>query len=104
MNLTTARSAGRAREVGIRKVLGTERSDLGLQFLSESTLMVLVSFLIGIVIAFLALPLFNSLSGKTMKLSSLFSPVILPVLIALPFIVGLLAEVTRLSFYRASNQ
>jgi putative ABC transport system permease protein len=91
MNLTTARYAGRAREVGIRKVLGTERSNLVIQFLSESTLMVLVSFLIGIVIAFLALPLFNSLSGKTMTLASLFSPVILPVLIALPFIVGLLA-------------
>jgi putative ABC transport system permease protein len=91
MNLTTARSAGRAREVGIRKVLGTERRSLVMQFLSESTLMVLLSFLIGIGIAFLALPLFNSLSGKTMSLSSLFSPVIFPLLIALPFLVGLLA-------------
>ena len=91
MNLTTARSAGRAREVGIRKVLGTERRDLIMQFLSESTLMVLLSLVIGIVIAFLALPVFNSLSGKTMTLSSLFSPVILPLLIALPFVVGLLA-------------
>ncbi len=91
MNLTTARSAGRAREVGIRKVLGTERKGLVMQFLSESTLMVLLSFLIGIGIAFLALPLFNSLSGKTMTLSNLFSPLILPLLIALPFAVGLLA-------------
>jgi putative ABC transport system permease protein len=47
--------------------------------------------LIGIGIAFVALPLFNSLSGKTMTLVSLFSPVILPLLIALPFAVGLLA-------------
>jgi putative ABC transport system permease protein len=91
MNLTTARSAGRAREVGIRKVLGTERSSLVMQFLSESTLMVVLSFLIGIGIAFLALPLFNSLSGKSMTLASLFSPVLLPLLIALPFAVGLLA-------------
>jgi putative ABC transport system permease protein len=91
MNLTTARSAGRAREVGIRKVLGTERKELVTQFLTESTLMVFLSFLIGIGIAFLALPLFNSLSGKTMTLGSLFSPVILPLLIALPFAVGLLA-------------
>jgi len=91
MNLTTARSAGRAREVGVRKVLGTERRELIFQFLTESTLMVLLSFLIGIGIASLALPLFNSLSGKTMNLASLFSPMILPLLIALPFIVGLLA-------------
>lgn len=91
MNLTTARSAGRAREVGIRKVLGTEQKELVIQFLTESTLLVLLSFFIGIVIALLALPLFNSLSGKTMTLTSLFSPIILPLLIALPFAVGLLA-------------
>ncbi|MES1249614.1 MAG: FtsX-like permease family protein, partial [Chitinophaga rupis] len=91
MNLTTARSAGRAREVGIRKVLGTERRELVMQFLAESTLMVLLSLLIGIGIAYMALPLFNSLSGKTMTLASLFSPVVLPLLMALPFVVGLLA-------------
>jgi putative ABC transport system permease protein len=91
MNLTTARSANRAREVGVRKALGTERRELVMQFLTESTLMVFLSLLIGIGIAFLTLPLFNSLSGKTMTLVSLFSPVILPLLIALPFAVGLLA-------------
>lgn len=91
MNLTTARSAGRAREVGIRKVLGTERKELIIQFLTESTLMVFLSLLIAIGIAFLALPLFNTLSGKTMSTASLFSPVILPLLLCLPFVVGLLA-------------
>jgi putative ABC transport system permease protein len=91
MNLTTARSAGRAREVGIRKVLGTERKYLVIQFLTESTLMVFLSLLIAVGIAFLALPLFNSLAGKKMVLNSLFSPVILPLLIVLPFAVGLLA-------------
>ncbi|MGO4291504.1 ABC transporter permease [Chitinophaga sp. RAB17] len=91
MNLTTARSIGRAREVGVRKVLGTDRRELVMQFLIESVLMVFLSLLIGIGITFLALPLFNSLSGKTMTLASLFSPVILPLMIALPFAVGLLA-------------
>jgi putative ABC transport system permease protein len=62
-----------------------------MQFLTESTLMVFLSLLIGIGITFLALPLFNSLSGKAMTLGSLFSPMILPLLIALPFVVGLLA-------------
>src|SRR5690606_14475720 len=48
MNLTTARSAGRAKEVGIRKVLGTERKQLIAQFLSESTLMAIISLVIAI--------------------------------------------------------
>jgi putative ABC transport system permease protein len=91
MNLTTARSAGRAREVGIRKVLGTERKELILQFLTESTLMVLLSLLIAIGITSLTLPLFNSVAAKSMSMASLFSPVILPLLLALPFAVGLLA-------------
>jgi len=91
MNLTTARSANRAKEVGIRKVLGTGRKQLIIQFLAESTLMSLIAAVIAVAIAFLVLPLFNTLAGKTMTIQSLFSPVILPLLIALPFIVGLLA-------------
>jgi putative ABC transport system permease protein len=91
MNLTTARSANRAREVGIRKVLGTERKELITQFLAESTLMVFLSLIIAIGIASIVLPLFNNVASKTMVLGSLFSPVILPLLIALPFVVGLLA-------------
>jgi putative ABC transport system permease protein len=91
MNLTTARSANRAREVGIRKVLGTERKKLVTQFLAESTLMVILSMCIAIGIAALVLPLFNDVATKSMTLKSLFSPLILPILIALPFVVGLLA-------------
>src|SRR5579871_1853563 len=91
MNLTTARSANRAKEVGIRKVLGTEKKELITQFLVECTLMVTLSLLIAIGIAYLVLPLFNSVASKSMGLSNLFSPIILPLLIALPFVVGLLA-------------
>ncbi len=91
MNLTTARSANRAREVGIRKVLGTEKRNLVYQFLFESTLMVLLSLVIAILIVYIVLPLFNNVADKQMTLGSLFSPYILPVLIALPFIVGLMA-------------
>jgi putative ABC transport system permease protein len=91
MNLTTARSANRAREVGIRKVLGTERQELIMQFLTESTLMAILSLLIAIALAWLVLPLFNNISAKTMTMGSFFSPVILPLLIALPIGVGLLA-------------
>ncbi len=91
MNLTTARSANRAREVGIRKVLGTERKDLITQFLTESTLMAVLSLVIALLIAWLVLPLFNDVTTKQMDISSLYSPMILPLLVALPFIVGLLA-------------
>ena len=66
MNLTTARSANRAREVGIRKVLGTEKRQLITQFLFESTLMVVLSLLIAIVAVWLVLPLFNDVAAKQM--------------------------------------
>jgi len=91
MNLSTARSANRSREVGIRKVLGSGRKELIFQFLSESTLMALFSLVIGIGIAWMALPLFNSVSNKSMHISHLFSPLLLPLLIILPFAVGLVA-------------
>jgi putative ABC transport system permease protein len=91
MNLTTARSANRAKEVGIRKVLGTERKALIVQFLSESTLMVILSMIIAIVLAYFTLPIFNSIANKTMSLRILTSPLILPLLILLPLFVGLLA-------------
>ncbi|HZH96407.1 MAG TPA: FtsX-like permease family protein, partial [Flavisolibacter sp.] len=91
MNLTTARSTSRAREVGIRKVLGTERKNLVKQFLTESTLMALLSLFIALAIAYFVLPLFNDVSGKSMVMGSLLSPLTLPLLIALPFVVGLMA-------------
>jgi len=91
MNLTTARSANRAREVGIRKVLGTEKGQLVKQFLFESTMMVILALLIAIPAVWLVLPVFNDMAAKQMTATSLFSPYILPLLVALPFAVGLLA-------------
>ena len=91
MNLTTARSANRAREVGIRKVLGTLRKELIAQFLIESTLMALLSLCLGLCIAALALSFFNQVAGKAMSFSGIFSPQLLPFLLALPLAVGILA-------------
>ncbi|MFL5741291.1 MAG: ABC transporter permease [Flavisolibacter sp.] len=91
MNLSTARSANRAKEVGIRKVLGTERRNLISQFLTESVLMVLLSLMIAVGLTYFTLPLFNDISKKSMGLDTLFSPMILPLLVALPFMVGFLA-------------
>src|SRR5204862_885606 len=60
MNLTTARSANRAKEVGIRKVLGTDRRNLISQFLFESITMAVIALLLALVITYLLLPVFNN--------------------------------------------
>ncbi|MDP2058720.1 MAG: ABC transporter permease, partial [Flavobacteriaceae bacterium] len=91
MNLSTARSAKRAREVGIRKVLGTERKTLIFQFLAESTLTAFISLIIALGIAYLVLPLFNNVAAKSLSVNDLFGVQILPLLVLLPFVVGLLA-------------
>jgi putative ABC transport system permease protein len=91
INLTTARSANRAREVGIRKVLGTERKSLIIQFLSESTLMALIAVVLAAVIVYTVLPFFNDIAGKKLAITSLYSPAVLFFIILLPFIIGLTA-------------
>lgn len=68
MNLSTARSEQRAKEVGIRKTIGSMRRQLIQQFLSESLLVVIFAFLLSIVFVTAALPLFNALSGKEMHM------------------------------------
>jgi putative ABC transport system permease protein len=93
MNLTTARSANRAREVGIRKVLGTERKNLIVQFLTESVLLAYLAIIAAIGFVYLFLPLFNSISGKKMLFTVFMSPVGLMLIIALPFIVGIIAGI-----------
>jgi putative ABC transport system permease protein len=67
VNLTTARSVERAKEVGIRKVVGAERSQLASQFIGESVVLCLIAFLLTIVLSVLFLPLFNQLAGKTIS-------------------------------------
>jgi len=63
MNLSTARSEKRAREVGVRKAIGSARMDLIYQFLTESVLITFISFLLGLLLVVLALPAFNALTG-----------------------------------------
>jgi putative ABC transport system permease protein len=69
MNLSTARSAGRAREVGVRKVLGSNRGSLIYQFLTESTLVSFLAMIIALLFAALLLPYFNILAGKQIAFS-----------------------------------
>ncbi|CAN5794194.1 ABC transporter permease [soil metagenome] len=91
MNMSTARSSGRAKEVGIRKVLGTKRNTLITQFLVESTITALIALLIAIAIAYVVLPLFNDVAAKSLHVKDLLDMRILPFIIAIPFIVGILA-------------
>lgn len=80
INLSTARSAGRAKEVGLRKVLGSYRSSLIAQFLTESLIYSFISFILGIMVAWLLLPYFNSIAARTLAMPWLewwFVPVIL---------------------------
>lgn len=68
MNLATARSERRAREVGVRKSVGSRRRELILQFLGESLLITIISFLLALVVVELALPFYNSLTEKKLIL------------------------------------
>jgi putative ABC transport system permease protein len=91
MNLSTARSSSRAKEVGIRKVLGTEKKALIRQFLTESILTAIIALAISLLIAWLALPFFNDISGKSLALTQLFRGSFLLFFLLLPLAVGLLA-------------
>ncbi len=91
MNLSTARSAGRAREVGIRKVIGAQKSQLVRQFLSEAFLLTLISITLAYLICFLMLPVFNGLADKEIQAIQLFSPTFFVIMFLILLIIGLLA-------------
>ncbi len=89
INLSTARSATRAKEVGIRKVVGAHRSQLAFQFLGETILMCGAALCIALVFVTQILPFFNNLSGKHFELEVLLKPVNIAVYLGLAAIVGI---------------
>ncbi|WP_158642812.1 ABC transporter permease [Mucilaginibacter ginsenosidivorax] len=91
MNLSTARSSGRAKEVGVRKVLGSARKSLIAQFLTESMLMTLIAGVIAIIIAWLAMPFFNDVAAKHLSFSFGSLLWLVPALLVTVIIVGSLA-------------
>lgn len=93
MNLSTARSALRAKEIGIRKVVGAEKTELIYQFLSESVLLCLLASLISVVLTGMALSGLNLLAGKTFTLNHLLQVPILIAITVLPFIIGVLSGI-----------
>lgn len=90
MNLATARSASRAREVGLRKVVGSRRGPLVAQFLSESVILTIISLIISIVLLIVLLPKFNLFAGKSFNLSILYSPIIILSVIGVILVAGIL--------------
>ncbi len=91
MNLSTARSALRAKEIGIRKVIGARKNELIFQFLSESVLVCLVAAIIALLIAWLTIPWLSKVSGQPLNFHSLMQVKILIPLVLAPFIIGTLS-------------
>lgn len=90
INLTTARSANRAKEVGLRKVVGSVRGYLIRQFLAESLLYSVISFAMGLVIAWLAMPYFSMLAGSELVIPWT-DPRFIFIVLAASLVVGILA-------------
>ncbi len=103
VNLTTARAIKRAREVGIRKVVGARKNQLVRQFLGESMVLGSVSALTAILIVTLILPLFNRLADKDLTLGFLTNPLLVLGMTALALSVGLCAGIYP-AFFLASFQ
>lgn len=97
VNLSTAKSVNRAKEVGVRKVVGSSRRYLIGQFLTESALITVIAFGIGIVLSWLLMPLFREMSGKHLILPW-SSPIFIPIVLLAALAVGCLAGLYP-SFY-----
>ncbi len=93
INLSTARSVERAREVGIRKVIGAGKNQLGFQFIGESIILCLLSFLVALGLSSLSLPYFNELAGKTVSVGIFLEPINILYLFIIALTIGLLAGI-----------
>ncbi len=91
MNLATARSASRAKEVGMRKVVGAERGQLINQFLSESLLLVVISVVIALLLVILCLPVLNEFTQKQLSFGVLLDPIFLAIVLGITLFTGLIA-------------
>lgn len=90
INLTTARSSIRAKEIGARKVIGAHRLQLAGQFLCESMIIALIAFGFALVLAHLFIPLFNSIAGLALSFSQAALLQLFPIFLALILLVGMI--------------
>lgn len=91
MNLATARSALRAREIGIRKVVGAQKKELIIQFLSESILICFAAIIAAGILTRIALPWLNKASAQQLDFNILLQPSVLIPILASPFLIGILS-------------
>lgn len=91
MNLSTAGASKRGREVGIRKVLGSLKQQLIVQFLLESVLLTAIAFILALIFMYAALPVFNDLVGKNLTIKLADHPFLLPGLLLFVLFTGVLA-------------
>jgi putative ABC transport system permease protein len=102
INLTTANSMNRAKEIGIRKTLGADKSDLVKQFLVESVLVTFIAFVVAFVIVYISLPAFNHLTGKELTVTSFananFILTAIGIVLAIGFLAGLYPAFVLSSF------
>ncbi|HUS02005.1 MAG TPA: ABC transporter permease [Chitinophagaceae bacterium] len=103
MNLSTVRSLKRAKEVGMRKVVGAERNQLIKQFLSESVLVAFFALIFSLVIVVAVLPVFNQLSERSLTINFFKNYYLILILIALTGIVGLLSGIYPASVLSSFN-
>jgi putative ABC transport system permease protein len=91
INLTTARSVERAKEVGIRKVVGALKTQLARQFIGESIIICLIAFILSVLLSASLLSLFNQLAGKTISHNIFLQPQYILVLFLISIVIGVLA-------------
>lgn len=91
VNLATAKSLQRAKEVGVRKAIGAERKQLIFQFMGETVMLTFISILISVGLAALLLPWLNDFTAKQISYELFTSPVLILMLLGLTFVVGILA-------------
>lgn len=103
VNLATAKSAERAKEVGLRKVMGSSRQQLIAQFLAESVFITIISLLVSITLIQVSLPYFNNIAQKSLEIDFFSSSLIIPALLLFVILVGILAGLYP-SFYISSLQ
>ncbi len=103
VNLSTARSFTRAKEIGIRKVVGAQRTDVIRQFFSESIVLTFLSTVLALLIVVLMLPVFNNLSWKQLNIGYLFQGKIILMILSMSLATGILSGVypaVALSLFR----
>src|SRR5688572_5789332 len=93
INLSTVHSLSRAKEIGIRKVVGALKTGLAMQFLLESVVMVSISFIVAFIVVYIALPFINTITGKTLSIHSLLGVEVVLILLLIFILTALAAGV-----------